>query len=254
MVSLAENIGGKNDILVDWQTDPAKLPENQEKAWNLIRQSIDEGKPCYAFGFGAPEFYVIYGYDNTGYYCSGPGCDEGAGPVPWNTLGKTDIGVIDVHSITKVPPADDKKTVKDALEFALELSQNPNKWIYPGYTAGPAGYDVWIKAVAEAKANPMGMAFCSVTWMECRKAGVEFLKEANRRLGGIASRPLAEAAEHYDVVARQLANVSQLFPLSGAPIEDRQTKNKVLSLLQNARDAEVYGLKALEKIVTELKY
>ena len=253
MLSLVNNIGGKVEALIDWQTDPKKLVENQEKAWKLIRQAIDEGKPCYAFGFGVAEFYVIYGYDDTGYYASGTGCDRGAGPVSWQTLGKTAVGLIDVHSVSAVPAADDNKTVKDALEFALELAQNPNKSIFPGYTAGLAGYDRWIKSVADGKANPLGMSFCTVVWYECRELGARFLREASKRLNGKSVKPLEEAAEHYEAVARQLQMLSRLFPHPGmVPIEDKQLIKKAVTLLKNARDAEEYGLAALEKAAASL--
>jgi hypothetical protein len=254
MTSLASNLGGKVEALVDWQTDPKKLAENQEKAWKLIRQAIDEGKPCYAFGFGVSEFYVIYGYDDTGYYCSGTFSDGGAGPVSWQLLGKTAVGLIDVHCVSAIPVADDKKIVKDALEFALELAQNPNKSIFPGYTAGLAGYDKWIKGVADGKANPLGMSFNSVVWHECRELGAQFLREAVKRLNGKSAKPLEEAAEHYEAVARQLQTLSHLFPHPGmTPIEDKQLIKKAVSLLQNARDAEAYGLKAIEKVVAALR-
>ncbi len=253
MTSLISNLGGKIEALVDWQTDPKKLVENQEKAWKLIRQAIDEGKPCYAFGFGVAEFYVIYGYDDTGYYASGTGCDRGAGPVSWQSLGKTAVGLIDVHSVSAVPAADDKKTVRHALKFALELAQNPNQSIFPGYIAGLAGYDRWIKSLAEGKANPLGMSFNSVVWCECRELAAQFLREAVKRLNGKSAKPLEEAAEHYEAVARQLQMLTQLFPHPGmVPIEDKQLIKKAVTCLKNARDAEEYGLAALEKVVAAL--
>lgn len=253
MNSMVSNLGGKVEVLIDWATDPNELANNQEKAWNLIRKAIDEGKPCFVFGFGMPEYYIIYGYDDTGYYASGSGCDRGAGPIPWKDLGKSSVGVLDVHCISLVPAADAKKTVKDALQLALELAQNPNKSIYPGYIAGLAGYDSWIKSTESGKASPLGMSFITLAWLECRKLGVQFLKEAARRLDGSSIKPLEEAAEHYEVVARQLQMLTQLFPYPySEPIEDKELIKKTVNILKNARDAEEFGLKALEKVVAVL--
>jgi hypothetical protein len=253
MVSLVSNLGGKIDAIVDWQSDPKDLTKNQEIAWYLVRRSIDEGKPCYGFGFLVPEYYVAYGYDDTGYYVSGSGCDSGTGPVPWNMLGKTDIGLIDIHSVSPAPVAEDAKTVRDAVEFTLELAQNPNKWIVSNYQSGLAGYDLWIKSVGDGTLNALGMAYNAAVWSECRAFSVQFLIEAGRRLSGPAVKPLEEAAEHYEVVARRLHTISQLFPMpAGKQVEDKTLRKKAATLLQNARDAEAYGLASLEKVVSAL--
>jgi len=143
--------------------------------------------------------------------------------------------------------------VKDALEFALEFSKTPNEWVLSNYKSGMAGYDSWIQSVADGKANPLGMSFNAVAWYECRGLGVQFLREAAKRLDGAAVKPLEEAAEHYEAVSRQLQMITKLFPHPGVEqTEDKQLKKKAVTLLQNARDAEEYGLASLEKVVAAL--
>ena len=79
----------------------------------------------------------------------------------------------------KVP---DRKTIKEALQFALDISKSPEKWIISGYKSGFAGYELWINALKENRADAFGTAYNAATWAECRKYAVEFLKEAKHRL------------------------------------------------------------------------
>ncbi len=251
MLSLVSNLGGKIETISQWKPQTKDFTKVQEEVWNLVRRSIDAGNPCYLFGFGIHDYFVIYGYDDTGYYCSGPGCDRGTGPIPWQTLGDNDVPWIDLHAVSPVLVAEDTKTVKDALEFVLEFSKTPNKWLWTNYKSGLAAYDSWIQSLADGKANTYGIAYNTVVWSECRELGAQFLREAGRRLSGAAVKPIEEAAEHYEVVARQLRTLSKLFPMPGQA-EDKELRKKAVTLLQNARDAEAYGLASLEKVVAAL--
>ena len=252
MLSLVSNLGGKIKTISQWKHQTKDFAKVQEEAWNLVRQSIDAGNPCYSFGFVIHDYFVIYGYDDTGYYYSGPGCDRDTGSVPWQELGDNDVPWIDLHAVSPVPVADDTKTVKDALEFALEFSKYPNKWLWESCKSGLVGYDSWIQSLADGKANTYGVSYNTVVWLECRELGVQFLREASRRLGGAAVKPLEEAAEHYETVSRQLRALTKLYPMPGGLVEDKELRKKAVTLLRNARDAEAYGLASLEKVVSAL--
>lgn len=136
MTALGKNIGYSIDYVGGNKSMGNNFGKKQKEAWDLVRKSIDQGIPCYGWELEIPEFYVVTGYDDTGYYYSGPNCDLGKGPKPWQELGDTEICVIDMYAVRPAQAADDAKTVKDALEFALEHARNPEKWIYPNYRAG----------------------------------------------------------------------------------------------------------------------
>ena len=159
------------------------LAEARAKAWEHVRAAIDRGLPCYGWELAIPEFYLIRGYDDTGYYYVGPCCEEGAGPKPWRELGDTKIGEVDVHSMAPGQAAEDAQTVQQALSFALEHAGNPEKWIFPKYRAGLEGYDAWIAALEGGHASRYGMAYNAAVWAECRQFAVAFLEEARERLG-----------------------------------------------------------------------
>ncbi|MBN1247913.1 MAG: hypothetical protein JXC32_09665 [Anaerolineae bacterium] len=239
------------------------FPELQARAFEHVRQAIDQGYPCYGWELEIPEFYVIYGYDDAGpdyeggYYFSGPGCDEGKGPKSWKELGDTGIGVLEVYSVAPGEPADDVTTVKAALSFALEHAANPKEWIWEDYASGVNGFDNWIGALEAGKASDMGMRYNTGVWLECRQNAVGFLREAKARLPGRAGNLFDEAAAHYQVVTDHLKKVSEICPWSyeaddEAVLPVNANSEAAVKALRTAREAEAAGLATLQKIVAVL--
>ena len=241
--------------------------EVQKRAWEHVKHAIDQGLPCYGWELEIPEFYVVYGYDESGadaagadaggYYYSGPGCDEGKGPKRWQELGDTGIGVLELYSVWPGDTADDAVTVRQALTFALEHAANPEAWISQGYRAGLEGYDNWIRALQQGKASDMGMRYNTGVWLECRTNAAGFLAEARTRLPGRADALFDEAQAHYTAVSGHLGEIAQIYPWSFEasaddllPIDDKS--QAAVEALQATREAESAGLEALAKIVQAL--
>ena len=232
----------------------------QREAFDLVKAAIDRKTPCFGWELGIPEYYVIYGYDDTGYLYRGPLADEGEGPKPWDELANTDIGALMVGSVEKTPPADAATTVREALAFAVEIAESPSKWIWPKYTAGPAGYGVWIDALENGTADGFGTAYNAACWAECRGYAAQFLREAAERLGP-KHRPLFdEAIAHYDTVAQHLKRVADLFPFMGtddeaktANVRDPRRVRAAIGHLRVARAAEEAALATLREIVKALE-
>ena len=76
LFELGRNLGYKLDSVFA-SKGQANFAEMQKRAWEHTQSAIDQGIPCYSWELEIPEFYVVYGYDDAGYYFSGPGCDEG---------------------------------------------------------------------------------------------------------------------------------------------------------------------------------
>jgi hypothetical protein len=259
---LGANLGYVVDCTFGSKSEP-DFVEKQRLAWEHVKRAIDQGVPCYGWELDKPEFYVVQGYADgeadgrraAGYFYSGPGCDEGKGPKPWQELGDTEIGIIEMYSVASGEPADDTTAVREALSFALEHAENPDKWILPDYSSGLAGYDNWINAVEGGTADGFGMAYNAGVWNECRVFAVAFLKEARGRLGRPAA-PFDVAIEHYSVAAQNLQTVVDTFPFHGMEpghIEDSQRLQVAAACLRAAREAEGNGLVALESIVNVLQ-
>ena len=256
LFELGKNLGYRLDGVFGFKHQD-NFAELQERAWAHVRQAIDQGRPCYGWELEIPEFYVVYGYDDVGYYYSGPGCDEGKGPKPWQELGDTGIGVLELYSVWPGEAADDATTVKEALSFALEHAANPEEWVFEHYRAGLEGFDNWIGALQAGKASDMGMRYNTGVWAECRKYAVGFLEEARQRLAGRADGPLDEAIAHYGAVSENLAQVAEIYPWvhessdeDVLPVDDKSVA--AVEALQHARAAEAAGLQVLDKIIRAL--
>jgi len=250
--TLAKNVGCAGEWFFATKREPGFV-EAQERAWKIFRSAIDEGIPCYGWELAVPEFYVLYGYDDVGYYYAGCTHDEGAGPKPWRDLGDTGIGCLELVSVRKGAPADDAATVREALAFALEHAERPAKWIFPGYASGLGGYDAWILSAEAGTAVAVGMGYNAEVWAECRTYGVGFLEEAAERLGGDARPLLEEAAVHYRKVAEGLREVAEIYPfapgLSDDPVGVDERTEPAVAALRRAREAEAEGLELLARIV-----
>jgi hypothetical protein len=254
LFKLAENVGYAIGGVFATKSD-ADFSEKQKQAWDNTKRAIDKGIPCYGWELDIPEYYVVYGYDDVGYYFSGPLCDSGKGPKPWEELGDTQISVLEMYRVQPRHAADDRKTVKEAFEFVLEHAESPEKWLYPKYKAGLDGYDAWINALETGTAHGFGMAYNSAVWSECRHFAVEFLKEARERLALELNPLFDEAIRHYEMVATNLKRVADTFPFHGIKpehIKDETRCRTALEYVTAARNAEESGLKALEKILSRL--
>ncbi len=249
-------LGGNLGFSVDGVTGMkhrGELAGAQERAWDLARKAIDEGTPCYGWELAVPEYYVVYGYDDTGYYYSGPEADDGAGPKPWRELADTGIGWLEMRTVRPGRAADDATTVRDALSFALEIAEGSDKWILPKYRGGLQGYDAWIRAMEEGTAGRFGVGYNASVWAKCRRMAPEFLREARARLADSTCPLFDEAIGHYEEVSCALDRVAEVFPFSVEntmdPIGVDQKSAEAAEDLRRARAAEEAGLGVLRTIV-----
>ncbi len=253
LFKLSRNIG----LIVERVFASRRQPdfaEKQKRAWENTKRAIDEGLPCYGWELDIPEYYVVYGCDEQGYYFSGPHCNSGKGPKPWQEVGNSQIGVLEMMTVKRCPPADDPTTVREALQFALDHSKSPESWIFPKYKSGLAAYDNWIQALEHETADAFGMAYNAAVWSECRHFAVEFLKEAKGRLPRELATMLDEAAKHYETVAENLAKVRDLFPFppKGDEVQNRGRSEIAWKNLRAVRAAEAAGLQALGQLLATL--
>ena len=232
------------------------LEDLQKEAWDFTRKSIDNGLPVFAWEVEVPEFYVVYGYDEVGYYYSGPGADDGKGPKSWKELGDTGIGLVEFYNLKPVEAKAPVEVVKSAFKQVLKHASNPDDWISDEYASGLKGLDIWIKGLESGKANRFGMGYNAAVWYECRKFAAEFLREAKEHLDGVASIMFDEAVGNYQVVADCLGKVSKRYPWTPEdgpkiiPVDEQCME--AVGWLKVAHQAEAAGLSALEKITTEL--
>jgi hypothetical protein len=252
---LGRNLGYRVEGVEAFKDDSQGFAEGQRRAWSLVREAIDAGVPCYGWELEIPEYYVVYGYDETGYHYSGPGCVEGKGAKPWRELADSDIGVLEMFRVGAGDEADAHTVVTEALTFALEHSRDTERWVLPDYSAGLAGYARWIDALQAGRADSMGMAYNAAVWNECRCHAVNFLQEVQERLGDGAAASLAQARTHYQVVSDHLNRVADLFPFHGMEphhVRDEERVTAAIEALRAAKEAESRGLETLGLILEAL--
>jgi hypothetical protein len=250
---LGRNLSYQAESVEAYCPTKANRREAQERAWDHVRRSIDEGLPCYGWELDIPEYYVIFGYDKTGYYISGPGCDEGAGPIPWRNLGTSEIGMVLVASVRDSEPTDARRTVRDAFAYALDIGYNRIKWT--DRTGGLEGYTAWIETMESGRAGRFGLGYSAAVWAESRRFAVEFLREAQQRLGDDLHTLFDSAISQYDTVARNLKAVSDAYPFQKCRDHLVKVDDHALGAvkaLKQARDAETSGLEILADLAAKL--
>jgi hypothetical protein len=246
---LGRNLGYRTDGVFGFKTQP-DFHEVQKKAYAHTKDAIDAGSPCYGWELDVAEFYVVNGYDETGYYYRDMD-GRTSGPKPWENLGDTGIGVVEVYSVSPGEPAEDATTVKAALEFALKHA-NTREYLFPNYQSGVLAYEAWIKGLQEGEASVDGTAYNAAVWAECRRNAVEFLKEAAERLD--QAELFEDVVGHYRMVSEALNAVEALHPFNFPPnfetkFSDKEKASATIGHLAKARDSEKKGLERIGEIV-----
>jgi hypothetical protein len=255
VLQLGRNLGYEVNGVFAVKSAGGDFAAEQKRAWQFATSAIDQGIPCFAWELDIPEYYVVHGYDDTGYLFSGPGSDGGDRHTPWQKLGDTPIRVLEMFSVRPGQPTGDAQIVKEALLFALEHSTSPEKWVFPKYKAGLDGYDSWIRSLEAGTPDSDGTAYNAAVWTECRGFAVRFLQEARQRLAGRADAQFDEAIRRYQAVFESLQIVADRFPFHGREpghVRDTARVGASLGALARARDAEAEGLRALRDLVQAL--
>ena len=251
---LAQNAGCHIHVMSAFKDAP-DFADRQRDAWEQVTKAIDEGLPCYGWELDIPEYYLINGYDGENYLYSG--CTQEQGSKPWKELGDSGIGVLENHIVSPAEPADDKKTVRDALKFAIEHTKEPAKYSFNNlYKCGLNGYDLWIKALESGRVDAGGMAFNVQAWGECRQNAFAFLKEAEHRIDSNGRALFDGAIGCFETVAQEFGRLQRLFEFRPGDFErviaDKQLLNEASQSLQKAREAEAGALAEFESITASL--
>lgn len=238
-----------------------------------IRSAIDSELPCFGRGLDEPsETTVIIGYADEGFYTHG-WHQRGAEPIPWERLGQAYCpcdectarhratgdsaatqGYVDIHWARPTSPADDREAVREALRFVLAYAGDSSPWQRPAVETGLAAYDTWIRALTLGSAEGFHVGYTCDQFKESRCHAVEFLKEAETRLGERYRSLFQPAIAAYQAVFEQATAISDLFPWMQprGPIQDVAKRTAGARILNEARKAEAKGLEALASLLEAL--
>lgn len=238
---------------------------HRQLTWDRTRKAIEAGTPVIGYDLSWAEFYVINGYDQTGYryWNTNYGELKQEGPLAWNLYGERGtVHMLAVQFVTAARPTGTvRSTVKAALAWAVNFGARgdaDDPFRQPAYVSGLAGYDQWIRALDDPQAyqgDAIGAMYNAQVWRECRRQAVAFLREAQAKLADPALDPLfAAAIKHYGRVEQKLGIVCEQFPVADGAATPAQPERQARAqrALREAKRAEQRGLEALTRIVDQL--
>lgn len=252
-MSLLSNLGVESQMLLAFDDAP-DYQQKQIEAQKIIVGALDNGIPSVVWSMSIPEYYVIYGYDDSQYFFDGP--NKGAGVLPFEKLGKTEVPLIHLLTIDTKTPESDAKIIKDTLEFAVFESTNPASmhWHDHGYAGGLDAYELWAQELEKGDILGTGAHYNAQCWAEARKNALLFLNEAMHKLPSL-KRDFENAVVEYGIVENSLSQVAEFFPFfqfdpNHAKEQDRV--EKTAELLRKAKVAETRGIEILKELAGKL--
>ncbi len=184
-------------------------PEQRAGIEKAVRERLDRGQPC---AVNNMDNQIVLGYDEKGFVLAQPWPCHETTPArltfgTWEEFGnEVHAGFFAFGRLEPAPPA---KTVREGLENALDMFQNPGSYGFPKYAVGLGAYDNWIAALESGRANPHGHWWNATVWAECRAMASAWFSELAEvhRLGDRGSASIL--ADNYKDIASKLGKVSE---------------------------------------------
>jgi Beta-lactamase len=255
---MSDHLGLLGFQLKTWEAyhlEPS-FSEIRRQAWSGIRQEFDKGNPAWGFHMHLPENYIVYGYDDNGYYFRGVDCLGGFGPKAWEKVASDEPGWFEMHTLTSAAPARVEDAVLAALKYAVAMHNSPETFQQQGFVFGPNAYTQWQTTLSSGEADWMGIAYNAAAWFAARHNAALFLDEAGKYVPAKCHEALQMARGEFEIVARNWKDVSELFPYEGterweriANWQDAGKRVCACQLLLTASEAEARGVKLIEEVL-----
>ena len=209
-----------------------------------------KGMPTIAWDLAAPEFGIIYGYDDAEQLLYAEDC-RGKKTLPYDRLGRGLSGGLFVLSITEQKPINEWEAIQRALDMAVRHAYGELTFV--GYVCGLAAYDCWKEAFRKRRIDPIGNAYTLGIVAEARAYAADFLNELAVKLAAANRRDAAslaiDAARLYGEAAESLKELSLTFPFpSGGSPNEPAIAGMAVELIGCAQSAEEAGVRCLERL------
>lgn len=216
-------------------------PEERAKIEEILKKNIDAGAPC---SFLNMENQLISGYDDSHFIIQKPWPKVDLPITPetltfqtWNELGE-EIH-IDFFTFNKVEKVDDETIIKESLEYAVDLTRNPDKYrLQKQYYIGLEAYNTWIKAVKDGHGASHGNWWNATVWAECREMASRYFLEIKEKLPRKVSEKAAELSSPYKRIAKLLIKAS----------DKKLADKEKIKTLQEAQKAEESCINKIEEL------
>lgn len=184
-------------------------PDEKAELEGKVKGAMDEGAVCSLLNL---ENQLLLGYDDEGFIAAQPwaAVDSTPGRLTFGTWEEYSAGppVTFFKFAEAAPPS--KMPVHDALDFAVEVWENSDRYVEDRYGLGAAAYANWLSAIDAGHAGEHGNWWNAVVWAECReRAGDYFQSIAAAEFPGAIDRQRARLlAVDYRALSRLLCRAS----------------------------------------------
>ncbi|WP_274364136.1 RNA polymerase sigma factor [Paenibacillus thermotolerans] len=247
------NVGLESEHTGDGGEPPTPYMLNKSIAH--IRRSVTKGMPVAAWDLGAPEFGIIYGYDDEEQLLYAEDV-RGKKTMSYDRLGRGLSGGLFVLSVTEEKPIGEWEAVRNALDMAIRHAYGELTFV--GYVCGLAAYDCWKEAFRKRRVDPIGNAYTLSITAEARAYAAEFLHGLAFKLEAAGRREAAsvaaDAADRYGEAAEALKELSARFPFpSGGSPNDAAAADTAVQAIGRAQSAEEAGVRSLERLSRSIR-
>ena len=210
---------------------PAASTADEKRALETkVREAMDEGAVCSLLHL---DNQLLLGYDDTGFTPAQPWSDtldSTPDRLSFGTWEEYKAGPpIAFFKFTRSEESS-KTPVHDALDFAVEVWENAERYVEEHYGLGNAAYANWLAAIDAGHAGEHGNWWNAVVWAECReRAGDYFQSVAASEFPGPIDR---QRARLLAIDYRALSNL--LYRASDKTASDAAKRR----LVEKARDLE----------------
>jgi hypothetical protein len=208
-----------------------------------VRQNLDQGVPCSVCNM---DNQIITGYEADHLLLTQPwSCVTDITPLTltfgtWAEFGK------EIHAnffaFKKLPVAPEDKVIRESLEYAVDLFDNPGKYSMPKYGIGLLAYDNWLKGVEQGHGKEHGNWWNGTVWSECRTQAADYFAEIAGKLTPEAAASARDLSAAYREIASGLERISDK---EMDPIE----KMGIIKALKKSEFNAVNSIKGLLKLI-----
>lgn len=207
--------------------------ERRLKAIEIIRKSIDNGIPAVSWDISVPEWGLITGYDDAAESFSTLAVNGSESPLPYDKLGKRDLPILSVLTVTGRSGKDSKQIYRDTLRLAVSHLKG-EEWC--DNAKGLAAYPALINYVREKITDSCrSLEYALGTYAGLRYYAAKYFKKYGPPV----------LAELYQTVYE---NWKAAFDLKKTEdILQKPVREKIAGLLENARGLEEHALGLMEE-------
>jgi hypothetical protein len=220
----------------------------RRRAVTHIKAALDRGVAVVLWGVDAPEFGVVYGYDDAdGVFLVDGVARLNTGsstPILYENVGRSS-DVPELHYVVPVErvPWDAAAAHRSALRDYLEHTE-VRPQLVPRYPSGLRAYDNWLTALEAGTFAPFGLRYNTAVLADAKRHAATYL--ARLAAGGLALPYLAEAGgtahENAALFQRMLEVLGMAGPEGAAHLGQPVTPAQAKALVPLVRDAR--GLEA----------